>query len=194
MQERSHKVERLPVHEEGKQNIVFKPTDTTTEIRSRPNETKLTRYFETCAANQDNGTISNLRYIDFPKHFVWKNGNWQKRKQGGAKVISRMYTCSPHDKERFYLRLLLHHVQGATCFKDVKKVNGVDYESYEEAARQRGLLDEQDNEIDKCLEEAAEFEMPPKLRQLFASMLLFCNPEENFQPDQLLNKYLPDLC
>src|SRR6266511_3391465 len=87
----------------------------------------------------DDLLISTLRYVDFLKHFIWKNGHWQKRKQGGHKVISRMYTCSPHDTERFYLKLLLNHVQEATCFEDVNIVNGIYYDTYEEAARQHSL-------------------------------------------------------
>ncbi len=104
-----------------------------------------------------------------------------------------MYTCSPHDTERFYLRLLLNHIQGATCFEDVKIVNGIYYDTYEEAARQHGLLDEQNNEVDNCLKEAVNYKMPSKLRQLFASILLFCNPKENFKPEILLEKYIMDL-
>src|SRR6266542_4779432 len=104
-----------------------------------------------------------------------------------------MYTCSPHDTERFYLRLLLNHVQGATCFEDIKIVNGIYYDTYEEAARQCGLLDEQNNEIDNCLKEAVNYKMPSKLRKLFASILLFCNPKENFKPEILLEKYIMDL-
>ncbi len=46
-----------------------------------------------------------------------------------------MYTCSSHNTERFYLRLLLNHIQGVTCFEDVKIVNGIYYDTYEEAAR-----------------------------------------------------------
>ena len=53
-----------------------------------------------------------------------------------------MYTCSLYDTETFYLRLLLNHVQGATCFEDIKIVNGIYYDTYEEVARQRDLLDE----------------------------------------------------
>ena len=101
----------------------------------KPTNTKLTRYFEICAINQNDSLISTLRYVDFPKHLIWKNGNWQRRKQGGHKIISRMYICSPHNTKRFYLRLLLNYVQEAICFEDVKIVNGIYYDTYEEVAR-----------------------------------------------------------
>jgi len=55
-----------------------------------------------------------LRYVDFSKEYIWKNGNWQPRKRGKDKVISRLYMCSPRDKERFYLQILLTQVYNAT--------------------------------------------------------------------------------
>ena len=86
-----------------------------------------------------------------------------------------MYMCSIHDKQRFCLRLLLTQVRGATSYENVRTVNDHEYDTYEEAARQLGLLDEEDNEFDKCLEEAATFKLPSQLRRLFASILLFCD-------------------
>src|SRR5579862_3537166 len=152
------------------------------------NSTKLVRDYE----EPDDSLIKSLRYVDFPKHFVWKNKKWQPRKRGGEKVIYRMYMCSIQDRERFYLRLLLNHVQGATSYESVCTVDGTLCRSFEEAARQRGLLDEENNEFDKCLEEAARYKMPSQLRRLFASFLLFCDTEQ-VNPNQLLNKYIKDL-
>ena len=80
MQERSHKVERLPVHEENKQTVIFRSTETVEELLKKPTNTKLTQYFEVCAANQNDLLISILKYVDFPKYFIWKNRHWQKRK------------------------------------------------------------------------------------------------------------------
>jgi len=51
-------------------------------------------------------------------------------------------------------------------------VNNIVYASFEEAVRQLGLLDE-DDEFDKCLEEAVTHRMAPQLRQLFATILLY---------------------
>src|SRR6266540_6473208 len=42
MQKRSHKVERLPVHEENKQKVIFRLTDTVEELLKKPTNTKLT--------------------------------------------------------------------------------------------------------------------------------------------------------
>jgi len=113
--------------------------------------------------------------VDFPKHFVWKNKTWQQRKRGGEKVISRLYFVNPKDEERFYLRTLLYFIPGAKSFEFVRTINGVTYNTFKEAAYQLGLVDD-DNECDACLKEAATYQMPIQLRQLFASILVYCQP------------------
>ena len=93
--------------------------------------------------------------------------NWQLRKRGKDKVISRLYTCSPRDKERFYLRILLTQIFGTTSYEDLCTINGNLYDTYEDAVRQLGLLDEND-EFDKFLKEAATYKFPSRLQPLFA--------------------------
>ena len=34
--------------------------------------------------------------------------------------MGRIVSVSPKDIECFYLKLILHHVKGATCFEDLK--------------------------------------------------------------------------
>jgi ATP-dependent DNA helicase PIF1 len=94
--------------------------------------------------------------------------------------------CSPRDKERFYLRTLLIQVSGATSYESVRTIDGIIYDTYEKAVRQLGLLDKENDEFDKCLKEAVSYQMPSKLRQLFATILLFCDPRE-FNACKLLN-------
>lgn len=49
---------------------------------------------------------------------------------------------------------------------------------------------EDDKEWDKCLEEAAQTAMPRQLRQLFAFLCIFCNPQS---PRKLWEKYKSEL-
>ncbi|PWZ43652.1 putative ubiquitin-like-specific protease 1B [Zea mays] len=79
--------------------------------------------------------------------------------------------------ERFYLRLLLNHVTGATSYVDLRTVDGDTLPSFREAAQRRGLL-EADNTIDECLNEAALYQMPSALRRLFATILVYCEPND----------------
>jgi ATP-dependent DNA helicase PIF1 len=79
--------------------------------------------------------------------------------------------------ERFYLRLLLNHVTGATSYADLRTIDGDTLPSFREAAQRRGLL-EADDTIDECLNEAALYQMPSTLRRLFATILVYCEPND----------------
>ena len=84
-----------------------------------------------------------------------------------------MYTAAPNQGERFYLRLLLLHVPGATSFRDLRTVDDVVFDTFRGAALVRELL-EDDTVWVKCMEEAATVQMPVALRNLFATLLEFC--------------------
>ena len=55
--------------------------------------------------------------------------------------------------------------------------DGTVCESFKEAARRLGLL-EDDTELDQCLAEAVVSVMPPQMRQLFVTILLFSVPTD----------------
>ena len=57
----------------------------------------------------------------------------KKEKKGGEKVISRMYMCSPRDKERFFLRILLTQIHEATSYEAIHTINRILYDTFEEA-------------------------------------------------------------
>src|SRR5580765_5147656 len=116
-------------------------------------------------------------YTDIPYHYVYdkKETKWKSRKKGGEKIISRLYTVSIKDIERFYLRLLLLHVAGAKRFEDLKTVNGVLYETFKDAAIAKNLV-ETDDLWEKTLEDATESNMPAQLRELFAYICIFGTP------------------
>jgi hypothetical protein len=86
----------------------------------------------------------------------------------------------PKEGERYYLRLLLHHVISPKSFDDLKKVNDIVCETYKEACQLRGLL-KTDNEWFNCLKEAVNFKFPKKLRWLFSTILIWCQPENPLQ-------------
>jgi hypothetical protein len=88
-----------------------------------------------------------------------------------------MYFVSPRAGEKYYLRLLLSHVPGATSFADMKRICDPPAATYREAAITLGLLDD-DQEWDRCIQEAATYGMPRQLRHLFATILMFNQPQE----------------
>ncbi|ONL94653.1 hypothetical protein ZEAMMB73_Zm00001d028081 [Zea mays] len=58
-----------------------------------------------------------------------------------------------------------------------RTVDGDTLPSFREAAQRRGLL-EADDTIDECLNEAAIYQMPSALRRLFATILVYCEPND----------------
>ena len=93
-------------------------------------------------------------------------------------MIGRMYAAHPGEGERYYMRMLLNHVTGCTSYVDIRTLaDGKVCSSYKEAARRRGLL-EDDRELDECLMDAAASAMPRQMRQLFSTILLFNVPTD----------------
>ncbi|XP_060969641.1 uncharacterized protein LOC115712305 [Cannabis sativa] len=117
-----------------------------------------------------------------------ENKIWTPRKNGC--VIGRIVAANPIEGERYYLRLLLSHIRSPTSYDDLKIVNGIVVSSFRESALLHGLL-EGDNNIHLCLEEAATYRMSYQLRQLFATILIFCVPNN---PLLLWEKYKESMC
>ena len=120
--------------------------------------------------------------MNIPYNYVFDTTRkaWKVRSRGGNKIISRMYSASPKEGERFYLRVLLLHLPGATSFDFLKTYNGQLFPSFREACLARGLL-EGDEEWNRTLEEVAAVGTPKQLRQTFCFLLTHCelnNPLE----------------
>lgn len=149
-------------------------------------KTTLTEYFN--ANRAANNRVANgqpiefdcreLLYQEFPTRMTWnaRRRQWKVRKARFS-TIGRMVYVSPAAGERFYLRLLLTAVRGATSFRDLRTINGVEYPDYKNACVALGLLDS-DEEWDHCLREAATWQGGHQLRNLFVLLLLNCNPAD----------------
>jgi hypothetical protein len=105
---------------------------------------------------------------------------WTVRKgggRGGVAPIGRMYFINPSMGEKYYLRLLLTKVKGATSFESLRTVRRHDMtiqvcETFKEAAIQLGLL-EDDRDNDNTLADCVLYGMPVQLRELFSMILLY---------------------
>ena len=177
MHDQSHSIVRLAVHLEKMQTVYFEEGDEDEAIISATlKNTTLTAWF---LLNQKDNYAQQFHYFEIPEHFVFhpkeKNGIWKPRKRGGDKVIGRMYSVGVGDGERYYLRLLLLHVRGAKSFRDLKTVNGIECQTYKDAAIQMKLLAD-DSEWENCIVDAAVFQMPFQLRELLAMICIFGNP------------------
>lgn len=189
MSDRSPAVQPLQIHLENLQMVYFEEGQEVQAGGAAP-RTPLTAWMQ---YNRENAAADppsrNILYGDFPRHYTWDSTRkrWNKRKiQRKAVTIGRVVSVSPRHGEVFYLRILLHHVPGAKCYEDLRTVNGVVCQSNQEACRRRGLL-QHDGEWEVALQEATHTRMPASIRQLFATILLFCAPAE---PLHLLEGHL----
>jgi hypothetical protein len=114
--------------------------------------------------------LSHMLYADFPSVAVWHadKKKWKLRKKGIA--FGRMYQASMFSGERYYLRLLLTQIPGATSYEDLKIYEGVQYPSFRDACVARGIADN-DQEWELALEEGKNFKSGASLRILFVTGL-----------------------
>lgn len=166
-------VVRLAVHLPGEQTVTFDQGSDIHEVAEIGRETTLTAWFK---HNAEDGAGRHLVYADYPSLFRWDSGmlRWVKRKREDRdKTIGRVFFVSPRAGELYYLRLLLHHVPGATSFENLRcSPSGDLQETFQEACRSRGLLND-DKEWRECLREAAGVVNAPQLRSLFAAQVVF---------------------
>lgn len=207
MHAQSHSVERLAVHLPGMQYVVFNPNAESEQAVNPEREessiahqvknaeekhTTLTAWF---ILNQTDPNAHQFFYSEIPLYYTWLQNErkWKIRERCFNK-IGRMYTVSPKDAERFYLRLILLHVKGATSFKNLRTVNGIEFETFRESAKARGLLLD-DDVWQNTLDDAIASQMPAQLRQVFAYICAYCSPTE---PAKLwyanLKDFTEDIC
>ena len=168
--------------------VTFRPGEEEAAAeRGRAALTTLTAWF---VLNRSNPAARQYKYIEIPYHFRFEGKAWKPRKRGAGSIISRMYSVTPRQIERYHLRLLLLHVAGATSYEEVRTFQGRVYATFKEAAMARNLLMD-DDEWQKCLQEAVATRMPNELRQLFAVICAFCQP---LDPLSLWERFKGDFC
>ncbi|GMG20868.1 unnamed protein product [Ambrosiozyma monospora] len=197
----------LNVHEEGQTWMVFNPNAET----AVPSKTPLIGFFEFNAelnrveAEAEAERIRSLAdfqgtpppppppaprytYEQFPEHYTWDKSNKLWRTRGrNHRQFGRLAFVYPGSGERFYLRMLLNVVRGASSFQDLRTVPGFNedqpFATFREACRARGLLDHDTAYID-MFAEADRFQTPKQLRYLFVCVL----PELS-EPDLVLRQF-----
>ena len=172
----SPSVIRLQVHLPEEQSMVFNSQAEREDLEQLAEEggtTTLTAWLE---ANVKYPEGRHLLYSEYVEQFVYKSTlagrEWCPRKRNVGQNVGRMYFVPPSAGERYFLRLLLNHVSGATSFQDLRTYNGVVHPSFHEACHQRGLLND-DTDWNICLREAALSQSPASMRRLFVTILEF---------------------
>ncbi|PWZ30269.1 ATP-dependent DNA helicase PIF4 [Zea mays] len=188
LSQNSPPVMQLQLHLENMHMVSFHERAKVNHIVQRPgaDRSMLTAYFE---ANRLHEEARGILYRDFPEWYTLQQGKvWQRRKRNTGGQVGRIVSAHPAEGERFYLRLLLNHVTGATSYADLRTVDGDTLPSFREAAQRRGLL-EADDTIDECLNEAAISQMPSALRRLFATILSMGKDIKTFPLPVIIDKY-----
>jgi hypothetical protein len=176
-------VDKLPLHLQDEQEILFDPQNAEAALARGIPQTKLTAFFQ---LNQESDEAKDMLYSDIYRHYIWSNNKWVKRQrntkrsndsEGHSEKIGRIpvINLNPKQSELFFLRTLLYHVPGPKSFEDIKTVDGVLHETNQAACIAMGLY-EDDQELDKALEEAATIKFGKALRNVFVSILVFCMP------------------
>ena len=169
-------VETLTVHTPKQRMITFNPdTETRETIENREQkDSTLTGFFTLC---QVDPFAKTLLYIDVPQHYKWYESKWIKRANKQFK-LGRVYSVHPNQIEAFCLRLLLFKVPGPTSFEYLRTVDGVTYESFQEACRHHGLL-EDDKQYNEALTTASMGDSATKIRDLFCCIVTSCPDVSN---------------
>ena len=171
---------RLQIHMPGQQPVRFDAAAAIAEVVEVEHSSMLVAFFDLCAVQPQERFVAELLYVHVPEFFSWdrKAQCWRRRTRMGPRPpIGRVYAVHASQGEIFYLRILLQHVRGPYSFAAVRTVDGHECPTFREACIQRGLLRE-DAEWSNCLRQAAEYQMPRQLRELFVSLLLFCSPAD----------------
>lgn len=86
--------------------------------------------------------------------------------------IGRMYHCNPTAGEKFYIWLLLTAVLGLPLFEHLRTVNGVQYDTFQEAYVALQLVENNQHWI-HTFEEAVTYASGERLWQLLITAMIF---------------------
>ena len=172
IQYRNPAVERLNFHLEKKNTVTFPESINLRQLVQRLG-IENTMFTEWMKANNSFEDARELTYTDFPTKWVWHSNvqQWRRRKNG--KCIGRIYFAHPSSGEKYYLRMLLNIIKGPRNFAEIRTVNGIVYETYQEACYAVGLLDN-DKEWHDAILEASNWASGKQLRELFVTILMLC--------------------
>ncbi len=171
------------MHLEDDHQVVFEKT---TEIQALDfqRETELTAFFKLNKEIKSRPHKLNefVKYKDLPKTYTYtpKTKAWTIRK-GSFQTIARVHPINPIAGDVFYLRMLLHndHCKQKEGFADMLTVNSTVCETYKEVCRELGLLSE-DREWEQVLEEGSSLKCSKQLRELYITIVIFCEPSNPF--------------
>jgi len=170
-------VQRLQLHLDGDERVIFHDGEEQRAVERGAPASTLTAYFSLMhdlRLREPNHPHLAIKYPDIVDQYRWDQPKkkWVLR-ANNSNTIGRLYGVHPAAGERFFLRVLLIHVPGPTCFDDLKTYNYVVHPTFRDACVTRGLLESGEEWIG-CLEETIMYRMPQAIRGVFATLLVDC--------------------
>ncbi|XP_076043607.1 uncharacterized protein LOC143026723 [Oratosquilla oratoria] len=167
----------LDLHLENENEIYYRETDLEHKISEQANQdTQLTAFFKLCKTNE---FAKTLYYPEVPSHFVYDEDKhtWDER-MTKTSSLGRMRAVDTKTVELFYLRMLLTHKKGPTGYTDLRTVDGVLYDTFREAVKAMGLLNDEETWKKTIIEIINHTNDRSQLRATYASMLVFSDLED----------------
>ena len=176
---KSHTVMKLSCHLESEQTVLMEEGEELKALLAGEPETTLTAFFK---KNIEDPQAREVLYPDFPSMFTWKTDTkeWKTRKIGTA--LGRIPTVpfNMRTMELYSLRVILHHVPGATSYAQLRTVKGKVFPTFHSACIELGLMDDE-QELDRALDEATSLQFGDTLRNFFVSLLIYLKPSNPFK-------------
>jgi hypothetical protein len=153
LHDREPNVTHLAVHLENGQRVYF-TAESVEQAVQHPRDTTLTAFFK---LNQVDEFARTQLYSNIPSYYTWqeRTKTWQRRARGQgvpnwpgiiqSDTIGRVFGVHPAHQECYYLRILLHHVKGATSFSSLRTVNGRVCATFKLACQSLGLLEDENH-------------------------------------------------
>ncbi|XP_063950001.1 uncharacterized protein LOC108221463 [Daucus carota subsp. sativus] len=169
---RTLSVERLSFHLPGQKSCTFRANEPLHKVLEREKK-KLSKLEAFFMLNTVDVAARCYTYDEIPQHYVWHDTlrMWRPRKRGNQ--IGRLSYTHHSSGEVWYLRMLLTKVRGPTSFEHLRTVNGVVCQTFCDACKEYGLLDD-DKEWHVVLDQCAAGGLPPQIRQLFVHIIVNC--------------------
>ena len=121
---------QMQVHLESMHMVAYKSTANLNNVvqSEKSQRSMLTEYFK---VNRSNSAARRYLYREFPEHFTWNKSKkiWRPRKSKRIQ-IGRLVYANPAEGKRYYLRIMLNHVRGATSYENLRTWRGVTYATF----------------------------------------------------------------
>ena len=201
-------VTRLAFHLENEQIVVYDKTANMEDVLQKYEKTQLIQWFK---LNQEDPRANHLLYDQILQFYRWDDSKreWIRRKDNRFKgikgpndplsdMIGRIPVISlnHYQREKFFLRLLLHHVPGAKCFEDLRTIDNPNGEkeicgTFQDACIKRHLT-ENDEEAENAMSTAFNNIKNDQVLKNFYVMLMIHQMAAS--PWTIFQKFKSELC